>query len=525
MKKISLFLILSLQGLFLTAQTVSINLDEQNIADVLTPEVQKTVTKITLKGHMTDSDYTFVNDCPKLKLLDMTDAITDSIPPYSLIKQKPLANLYLPKKKTLFYANAVKNTYLENWGRHGEDVWMDFDDDVTVHVTGDFPEIGIGNRNNNRQVLFTIEKNNSRYIETEDGIIYSADGDTLVYYGVKYFYYWRELVEKGLDHFDVKVIAPFAFAYQQLEGGISLTFSDRLEVISQHAFEGIEWLYTVGTAWVTADLNVYLGERPPRVDGLVSWNTTNGSITFIVPNMRTYLENSCLWAEAPIMEEGYLWMIEYNSNDRRYYTYRDSNNNVLYYEPPHVIKTEWYSETYNVENIEFTKTSEGTDSIISTDIDVEYGSYYKFIIAWKTIVDESGVSADWNPCHYVEYYDTIYSPIPEGDDLDYEFEIYDDQGNLLYSNKRRGNKGSTEHLNGTLTNVPQSQQGDLKSRTIGRRFGESPWKSQRVNFGTTGIHPLNAAPASSTLYDLQGLPANETLKGILIRNGKKVLVK
>ncbi|MCR5138644.1 MAG: hypothetical protein K6B45_00560 [Bacteroidaceae bacterium] len=530
MKKIYLLLILSLQGLFLTAQTVSINLDEQNIADVLTPEVQKTVTKITLNGHMTSADYAFVNDCSKLELLDMTDVITDSIPPYSLIKQKPLANLYLPKIKTLFYANAVKNTYLENWGRNGEDLWMDFDDDVTVHVTGDFPEIGIGERNNNRQVLFTIEKNNSRYVETEDGLIYSADGDTLVYYGPKDFYDWRELVEKGLDHFNVKVIAPFAFAYQQLEGGISLTFSDRLEVISQHAFEGITWLYTMGNTWVTADLDVYLGERPPRVDGIVSLNTTdyqrkNGSIRFIVPSMRTYLENSCLWAEAPIMEESYLWMIEYNSNDRRNYTYRDSNNNVLYYEPPHVIKTEWYSKTYNVENIEFTKTTEGTDSIISTDIEVEYGSYYMFIIAWKTIVDESGVSADWNPCHYVEYHDTIYSPIPDDDELDYDFEIYDDDGNLVFSSRRKGDKGSTEHLNGTLTNVPKSQQGDLKSRTRGRRFGESPWKSQRVNFGATGIRPLDASFANNSLYDLTGRPTDGTRKGIYIKEGKKIWVR
>ena len=109
--------------------------------------------------------------------------------------------------------------------------------------------------------------------------------------------------------------------------------------------------------------------------------------------------------------------------------------------------------------------------------------------------------------------------------MDFDFEIYDDEGNLLYSNKRRGDKGSTEHISGTLTNVPQSQQGDLKSRTIGRRFGSSPWKSQRVNFGVTGIRPLDATPASNTLYDLQGLPANESQKGILIRNGKKVLVR
>ena len=158
-------------------------------------------------------------------------------------------------------------------------------------------------------------------------------------------------------------------------------------------------------------------------------------------------------------------------------------------------------------------------------MDVEYGSYYKFIIAWKTIVDESGVSADWNPCHYVEHYDTIYSPIPDGDELDYDFEIYDDEGNLLYSNKRRGDKGNTEHLSGTLTNVPQSQQGDLKSRVRGMRYGESPWRTRRVDFGPTAIKSPVLQEEQGEAFDLTGRPTNASQKGIYIRNGKKILVR
>lgn len=540
MKKIYLLLILSLQGLFLTAQTVSINLDEQNIADVLTPDVQKTVTKITLKGHMTSADYPFVNACQKLTKLDLTNAIVDSIPEHSLTNANILLDLYLPKKKTVFNANAIKNI-------SGYESSI-----ITVHVTGYFPTLNslssvlegpYGPMQEPQTLCFTTDEGNNCCYEPYKGVIFSADKDTLFKfspmerYDYRHGYYDTEL--KYLDDTaKVKVVAPYAFAYSKNGGNIY--FTDSLKMICHNAFEGAFFPdLTTGLGGVQdGSLSIYLGNNPPQLELPVEdisqhvvyyndWPYYLGynDFTLKIPSFHTYLENSCLWAEAPISNANFDWMWEYNNNNRRFYTYRDSNNNVLYYEPPHVIKTEWYSETYNVENIEFTKTTEGTDSIISTDIEVEYGSYYMFIIAWKTIVDESGVSADWNPCHYVEYHDTIYSPIPDDDELDYDFEIHDDDGNLVFSSRRKGDKGSTEHLNGTLTNVPQSQQGDLKSRTSGMRYGASPWKSQRVNFGPTGIRPLDAAPANNTYYDLTGRPAEETSKGILIKNGKKVLVK
>ena len=61
MKKIYLFLFLSLQGLFLMAQTVSINLDEQRMEDVLTTDVQKWAYKVIISGHMKTEDFTFLN--------------------------------------------------------------------------------------------------------------------------------------------------------------------------------------------------------------------------------------------------------------------------------------------------------------------------------------------------------------------------------------------------------------------------------------------------------------------------------
>ena len=201
----------------------------------------------------------------------------------------------------------------------------------------------------------------------------------------------------------------------------------------------------------------------------------------------------------------------------------DKEGNLLHYVKPHIVSSEWHASTLNTENVTFDFASEDGSSV-STEMDVEYGAYYTFVYSW-TMIERDYPNPLYPYFHEQEYRDTILSPIPEGDDLTYEFEIYDDEGNLLYSSKRKGDKGSSEHLSGTLTNVPKSQQGDLKSRTTGMRFGESPWKSQRVNFGVTGIRQLDASSASNSLYDLTGRPTDETRKGIYIKDGKKIWVR
>lgn len=519
MKKIYLLLILSLQGLFLTAQTVSINLDEQNIADVLTPDVQATATEIILSGHMTSADYAFVNACPKLTKLDMTDVVIDSIPQFCLSNATSLADLYLPKKETVFNFYAVKNVITNS---------------VTAHITGLFPQLDVpttGDKNAATDVVFTIEKGNERYFEGHQGIIFSANMDTLYRYSQGY----------PAINFYAKVIRPYSFAWLRLPRGHDVQISPDLELICQHAFEGIRWEGEVSDPiWNFnhyADLvirlhNLFSPSYPvPRLAGPVNWNTKeyesiNGSLMIRAEfgSVRTYLENSCLWAGVDMIDEYYHNKIASTLIlNEEYY---DKDGNRLFAIKPHFISSEWHAGTLSTSNITFSSSSDSDDgaSTINADMDVEYGAYYTFVLSYTT-VERVFPNPEYPYFHTVEYRDTILSPIPDGDDLMYEFEIYDDEGNLVFSNKRRGDKGSTEHLNGTLTNVPQSQQGDLKSRTTGMRFGESPWKSQRVSFGTTGIRQLDASSTSNSLYDLTGRPTDGTRKGIYIKDGKKIWVR
>ncbi|MBR4338053.1 MAG: hypothetical protein IKP91_07440 [Bacteroidaceae bacterium] len=512
MKKIFLSLILSLQGLFLAAQTVSINLDEQNIADVLTPDVQLATTEIVLSGHMTSADYAFVNACPKLTKLDMTDVVIDSIPQFCLSNATSLADLYLPKKQTVFNFYAVKNTLTNS---------------VTAHITGLFPDLDVpttGDRLAATDVMFTVEKDNKRYYESEEGFIYSANLDTL--------YRFAQIRSDWYTEAYAVAIRPYAFAWLKLDTGVELEFDPALKLICQHAFEGVRWLpYDLNYRYHNyANFVVILHNNRrigfPQLEGPVAWNTDeyraiNGSLVFYVEGWyKDYLHNSCLWAGTDLMDvDTHLFFDPSCYPAEKYY---DKDGNLLQYIRPHIVSSEWYIGTLNTENVTFSQTSEGSNSPVTTDMDVEYGAYYNYVYSWTLVEREHPNSTNY--CA-VEYRDTILSPIPEGDDLTYEIEIYDDEGNLLYSNKRRGSKGSTDHLSGTLTNVPQSEQGELKSRSSVLRYGTSPWKSQRISFGVTGIRPLDAAPASNTLYDLQGLPANESQKGIFIRNGKKVLVK
>lgn len=512
MKKIYLSLILSLQGLFLMAQTVSINLDEQNIADVLTPEVQASVTQITLSGHMSAADYAFVNGCQKLTTLDMTDVIIDSIPQSCLSNATSLTDLYLPKKQTVFNFYAVKNTFTNK---------------VTAHVTGLFPELDVpttGDRDAATDVVFTVEKDNERYYETSEGFIYSANKDTLYRFGQVHPDWYTSAYAVA--------IRPYAFAWLKLDTGLELEFDSALKLICQHAFEGVRWIPydPEGLYHNYSDFVVVLHNNRrtgyPQLEGPVSWNTdeyraVNGSLVFFVEGWyKDYLHNSCLWAGTDLMDvDTHLFF------DPKCYPAEecyDREGNLLHYVRPHIISSEWYVGTLNTENVTFSQASDGNNSSVTTDMDVEYGAYYNYVYSWTLVEREHPNSPNYRA---VEYRDTILSPIPEGDDLTYEIEIYDDGGNLLYSNKRKGNKGSTDHLSGTLTNVPQGEQGELKSRSSGMRYGASPWKSQRVSFGTTGIRQLDASSASNSLYDLTGRPTDGTRKGIYIKEGKKIWVR
>ena len=516
MKKIILFFIIFFQSLFLIAQSVTINLDRQNIADVLTPDVQQTVTHITLSGHLSAADYAFVNDCPRLTTLDMTDVITDSIPAFCLAKANALADLYLPKKQTVFNFYAVKNTLTNS---------------VTAHVTGLYPQLDVpttGDKDAATDVYFTIKKGNDRYFEAEHGDIYSANMDTL-------YRYSQYIPTQAII---AKVIRPYAFAWLRLPKGLKIDLNPTLDLICLHAFEGIRW----GEEIINdkhyknyADLELRLSNLSdpkmyslPRLEGPVQWNTKeyeeqNGSLAMyvVIGSLKTYLEDSCLWAGVDMIDEFYYNIIA--STFILDEEYHDKDGNKLTAVKPHFISSEWHAGTLNTTNISFTSLSDEGNSI-TINMNVEYGAYYTFVLSYSVI--ERDLPDPLYPYfHTVEYRDTIYSPIPEGDDLTYEFEIFDDEGNLLFSSRRKGDKGNTEHLSGVLTNVPQSEQGDLKSRSSGMRFGTSPWRSQRVSFVPTGIRLLNTSPTNAPFYDLTGRPMNETKKGIVIHDGKKVLIK
>lgn len=516
MKKIVLFLIIFYQGLFLMAQSVTINLDKQDIADVLTPEVQRAVTQITLLGCMSATDYAYVNDCPRLTTLDMTDVITDSIPAFCLAKANALADLYLPKKQTTFNFYAVKNTLTNS---------------VSAHVTGLYPGLEVpttGDKKAATDVVFTIEKDNKRYYETERGAIFSANMDTL-------YRYSQYIPAQALM---AKVIRPYAFAWLRLPKGLTIDLNPTLSFICLHAFEGIRW----GEEIINdkhnknyADLVLRLSNLSdpkmyslPRLEGPVLWNTKeyeeqNGSLAMyvVIGSLKTYLEDSCLWAGVDMIDEFYYNIIASTFIlDEEYY---DKDGNKLTAVKPHFISSEWHAGTLDTTNISFTSPSDESNSI-TINMNVEYGAYYTFVLSYSVI--ERDLPDPLCPYfHTVEYRDTIYSPIPEGDELTYEFEIFDDEGNLLFSSRRKGGKGNTEHLSGVLTNVPQSEQGDLKSRSSGMRYGTSPWRSQRVSFISTDIRLPEHLPVNVPFYDLTGRPMNETKEGIVIHDGKKVLFK
>lgn len=536
MKRFYLSLFLCLQAIFLMAQTdstiVRIGLDTCSIGDVLTPHVQSYVKKLILSGRMQNEDYPFVNDCRKLTVLDMTNVLTDSIPQYSLVKDKPLTEIYLPKKKILFNANSVKNK------NHN---------DITIHVTGVFPSLDgdyssdyddDSNRTYLWQLLFTVEKGNEHCVKTENGAILSVDRDTLFkfsptgsdehFHSLYWSYYRHE--DNPANCFDVKVVKTHAFGFCRFAG--DFYFSSKLETICRRAFQGILPcpVTTSSESYASTFCNFHLAENPPRLEDPMFYSREEVPIIY-VPNvqaMHKYLETSCAWASTGLLSEGYEYWEDYNSDywNRFYKSTRFpfysglGGGEILYYVTPYIMNNYWSDGFMNATNIVF-KDEDG--STITADMDIECSPNYMFIIYWRDIIQGEEMY-NWN-CRYEEHRDTVYSPITDWEDLIYEIEIVDDNGNECFSAKRKRGDGNTEHLSGTLSNVPTSEQGELKSRTNGRRFGSSPWYTQRINFDGTGIRPLKPSSQNTTLFDLQGRPVTNPQKGIYVKEGKKVLVK
>ncbi|MBO4444658.1 MAG: hypothetical protein J5814_07850 [Bacteroidaceae bacterium] len=539
MKRFYLTLLLCLQAAFLMAQAdstiVRIDLDSCSINSILTPQVQSYVKKLILSGHMQNEDFPYVNDCPKLKILDLTDVITDSIPQYSLIKDKPLTDIYLPKKKTLFNANAVKNTehYTTIVGENVEH------NNITVHVPGVFPSLD-GDYSSDYDyertdflwsLFFTVGKGNEYCIKTEDGKILSADRDTLFkfsptesdehFHGSNFTWNYYSGEHKI---FDVKVVATHAFGFFRFAG--DFYFSDKLETICWRAFQGILAVpVATGGSYASYSCSFHLSENPPHLEDPMFCSIWEVPIIY-VPNvqaMHRYLESSCVWASTWLLSEGYDGWNSYNNYHYLWHPYFNKDKEKLFYQPPYVVNNYWSYRFMNTSNIVFRAEEDG--SAITTDMDIEYSPYFMFIICWKDIVEDEYDDSYGYYYRYEEYRDTVYSPITDWEDLIGEIEIVDDNGNVCFSaNKKRG-KESSEHLSGVLTNVPSTEQGELKSRTNGRRFGTSPWNTQRISFDGTGIRPLKTSLPNKTLFDLQGRPVSHPKEGIYIQNGKKVLIK
>lgn len=563
MKRFYLTLLLCLQAAFLMAQEdstiVRIDLDSCSIDSILTPQVQSYVKKLILSGRMQNEDYPFVNDCRKLTVLDMTNVLTDSIPQYSLVKDKPLTDIYLPKKKILFNANSVKNK------NHN---------DIAIHVTGVFPSLD-GDYSSDYddyfdlwQLRFTVEKGNEHCVEPEKGVIFSADRDTLyrfapikyndtysdpwgaykkwwdpnspipsgtiVYFEREHWDYpefWdysismAEVLKISINYFDVKVVATHAFAFCRLRG--DFYFSSKLETICRRAFQGIlPCLETTSSeSYASYACNFHLSETPPHLEDPMFDSVWEVPI-IVVPNvqaMHRYLESSCVWASTWLLSEGYDDWNSYNNYYYLWYPYFNKDKEKLFYQPPYVVNNYWSYRFMNTSNIVFRAEEDG--SVITTDMDIEYSPYFMFIICWKDIVEDEYDDSYGYYYRYEEYRDTVYSPITDWEDLISEIEIVDDNGNVCFSASKKRGKESSEHLSGVLTNVPSTEQGELKSRTNGRRFGTSSWSTQRISFDGTGIRPLETPPSRSTYFDLQGRPVTHPKEGIYIQNGKKVMIK
>ena len=264
MKKITLFLMLA--ALSATAMLHAAEAGEDDfttlsftcstastLAAQMKSEMIEQVESLTVAGYLGKEDISTIDQCSRLKWLDLTNVYTTTIERhleagwlYSHIEKDAfrhtaIETLFLPKNILSF---ALQSLSLFRWdkdcGRPAADEGVTdyagqphFDKTITVYVTEYFPDLYYAEPIDGYfgcPMEFHLAEGNDMYIE-EDGVIYTKDKNTLLKVNRLYGKTAKECT------FDVEQIDRHAFTYALWDADSQvITFSKRLSDIKKRAF-------------------------------------------------------------------------------------------------------------------------------------------------------------------------------------------------------------------------------------------------------------------------------------------------
>jgi len=513
----------------------------------LTDEMVEQVESLTVSGFLRKEDFKAIDRCHQLKWLDLTETKNDTlhddsedlidaiIIPKGAFRHTAIETFYLPKFAYIFELQALS---LFRWdkdcGRPAADEGISdydglphFEKTITVYVTDGFPYLFDPEPIDGYYgcpMQFKLAEGNKWYVE-EDGNIFTKDKNNLMKAGNLYNGEQKDV------SFDVTTVWFCAFTYslwsqeQQL-----ITFSDRLREIECLAFaepalpyvKNDESVHTGGIRFKSWTAPPYVGT--PFFDLHNHDSYHHDKVFFpckaIVPYKPRYILADPRWIQHDIIDEfeyGVLCGTLSPDDKEEFYSQQDKYGPRM---------EEVLAE---IKKVPFRMA--GCASTPKYDLD-DRTPFVEIVASMKRNVPFTFVNPDTG------IKDTLVYSWPDVEDsYSFDIKVYGADGKEWNINIENDEIFSfyndTDYVWQTIY-LPDERPkvGDKCTVTfqfIGARFGASDELSAEFTFEAmpikAGIKDAKTVNNEKHLYDLTGRPADGTQKGLLIRNGKKVIVK
>ena len=242
MKRIFLiFALLSTITLHAQTDSLTVHVDGQPLANLLTDEQKQNVNYLFITGTLADEDYAFLrgNNLPKLHELNLREAEIDTIPKKAFYRKyenglrEYVYTIVLPEQLEFI----GDSTFNDDWEIL----------DYNIILTGKFPKIGF-------DILPSLKRRNFKVSEDNP---YCILKDAIFSMDRKYLYFNHRLTEIPET---IEIIEDKAFQGDVL---IKLVFPKTIKEIKDYAFYNCDVLYPTGGSDYSWGEFVFQTEYPP----------------------------------------------------------------------------------------------------------------------------------------------------------------------------------------------------------------------------------------------------------------------
>ena len=547
-KEIILFMLTLLGTLSATSadgdfKSISLTCSEDSpLVKQMTSEMIEQVESLTISGTLWEEDIRTIDKCSRLSRLDLTevtlkdsvyffdesatvDGYVDAIGADAFC-HTAIETLFLPKSIGYLDLRAVSffawdkdsGRPAADYGKNDDTDEPHFEKTITVYVTGNFPELfnpqSVGGYYG-CPMEFRLAKGNDQYTET-DGNIFTKDGLSLVKAG--------NLYDESLPDctFDVQFVSSHAFTYTLWSDEEQLiTFTEKLNRIHSFAFSEVAHpSRPAGTTSGRWGGIRFLGWTPAQID---EESVLTNSIdmhpfpcTVVVPHKMRYVASDIRWLPNVMDDFEYGIKCGTKSTDERDAFYSEQDK----YGPRIEDLYKKINETY--QNMEVNALILYSSALFhgwkfKTEVNVSFPTDYSYSFSF--------VNPETNKK------ETIECVLGRLEVYSIETQIKDKEGKIFCKGESSIQPGMKYNYDYSVLDERPDDSNDclVSCRITGKNYlgplDEYVMECVFEEDAAQNINNLVIRSNNNSLYDLTGRPADGTQKGILIRNGKKVIVK